>query len=171
MCWMKQPRPLQPDLMIDQNNLNNLGIRPPGNICAKLLSYPTSRFWQETCTHNNYVRISKGMIWWFFFSTDNMKSWERVNLGAIWRAKIFLVCASSAWQKAFLYFSAHSLHGIFTALDKIDKLSKGAKIRNRYNQVQHLTQDTDGKVTNHSKTPQTRAKRSDLSQQVTTRHT
>ena len=27
-------------------------------------------------------------------------------------------------------------------------VSKGAKIRNRYNQVSHLTQDTDGKVTN-----------------------
>ena len=27
-------------------------------------------------------------------------------------------------------------------------VSKGAKIRNRYNQVPHLTQDTDGKVTN-----------------------
>ena len=28
------------------------------------------------------------------------------------------------------------------------KVSKGAKIRNRYNQVPQLTQDTDGKVTN-----------------------
>ena len=28
------------------------------------------------------------------------------------------------------------------------KESKGAKIRNRYNQVPHLTQDTNGKVTN-----------------------
>ena len=28
------------------------------------------------------------------------------------------------------------------------KLSKGAKIRNRCNQVLHLTQDTNGKVTN-----------------------
>ena len=28
------------------------------------------------------------------------------------------------------------------------KVSKGAKIRNRYNQVQHLTQDTNGKVIN-----------------------
>ena len=28
------------------------------------------------------------------------------------------------------------------------KVSKGAKIRIRYNQVPHLTQDTDGKVTN-----------------------
>ena len=28
------------------------------------------------------------------------------------------------------------------------KVSKGVKIRNRYNQVAHLTQDTNGKVTN-----------------------
>ena len=28
------------------------------------------------------------------------------------------------------------------------KVSKGAKVRNRYNQVPHLTQDTNGKVTN-----------------------
>ena len=28
------------------------------------------------------------------------------------------------------------------------KVSKGAKIRNGYNQVPHLTQDTNGKVTN-----------------------
>ena len=27
------------------------------------------------------------------------------------------------------------------------EISKGAKIRNRYNQVPHLTQDTNGKVT------------------------
>ena len=27
------------------------------------------------------------------------------------------------------------------------KVSKGAKIKNRYNQVPHLTQDTNGKVT------------------------
>ena len=43
------------------------------------------------------------------------------------------------------------------------KISKVAKIRNRYNQVPHLTQDTNGKVTNSQKTPQTRAKRSALS--------
>ena len=29
-----------------------------------------------------------------------------------------------------------------------NKVSKGAKIRNQYNQVPHLTQDTNGKVTN-----------------------
>ena len=50
------------------------------------------------------------------------------------------------------------------------KISNGAKIRNRYNQVPHLTQDTNEKVTNSQKTPQTRAKRSALSQQVTTKH-
>ena len=53
---------------------------------------------------------------------------------------------------------------------KKQKVSKGAKIRNRYNQVPHLTQDTNGKVTNSQQTPQTRAKRSALSQQVTTKH-
>ena len=30
----------------------------------------------------------------------------------------------------------------------LEKVSKGAKIRNRYNQVPHLTQDTNRKVTN-----------------------
>ena len=50
------------------------------------------------------------------------------------------------------------------------KVSKGAKIRNRYNQVPHLTQDTNRKMTNSQQTPQTRAKRSALSQQVTTKH-
>ena len=38
-----------------------------------------------------------------------------------------------------------------TILNKLyvdDKVSKGAKVRNRYNQVPHLTQDTNGKVTN-----------------------
>ena len=50
------------------------------------------------------------------------------------------------------------------------KVSNGAKIRNRYNQVPHLPQDTNGKVTNSQKTPQTRAKRSAFSQQVTKKH-
>ena len=31
---------------------------------------------------------------------------------------------------------------------KVIKVSKGAKMRNRHNQVPHLTQDTNGKVTN-----------------------
>ena len=37
---------------------------------------------------------------------------------------------------------------IFTQAEMRAIVSKGAKIRNRYNQVSHLTQDTYGKVTN-----------------------
>ena len=37
---------------------------------------------------------------------------------------------------------------VITKTLKICKVSKGAKIRNRYNQVPHLTQDINGKVTN-----------------------
>ena len=37
---------------------------------------------------------------------------------------------------------------VIISLRLISKVSKGAKIRNRYNQVPHLTQDTNGKVTN-----------------------
>ena len=57
------------------------------------------------------------------------------------------------------------------------KVSKGAKIGNRYNQVPHLTQDNNGKVTNSQQTPQTRAKRPapppppPPPQQATTKHT
>ena len=40
-------------------------------------------------------------------------------------------------------------HGAGTYLySQCIKVSNGAKIRNRYNQVPHLTQDTNGKVTN-----------------------
>ena len=55
-------------------------------------------------------------------------------------------------------------------LEENFKVSKGAKIRNRYNQVPHLTQDTNGKLTNSQLDAKTRVKRSALSQQVTTKH-
>ena len=38
------------------------------------------------------------------------------------------------------------------------KVNKGAKIKNRYNQVQHLTQDTNGKVTNSQLDPTNKSK-------------
>ena len=41
-----------------------------------------------------------------------------------------------------------TLIGKNVRLSNSDKLSKGSKIRNQYNQVLHLTQDTNGKVTN-----------------------
>ena len=37
---------------------------------------------------------------------------------------------------------------IFTQAEIRGIVSKGAKVRNRYNQVPYLTQDTNGKVTN-----------------------
>ena len=45
---------------------------------------------------------------------------------------------SAAWFKQILFANPC----------EIIKVSKGAKINNRYNQVQHLTQDTNEKVTN-----------------------
>ena len=53
------------------------------------------------------------------------------------------------------------------------KVRKRAKIRNRYNQAPHLTQDTNGKVTTSQldlTNDGQEVKRSALSQQVTTRH-
>ena len=44
-------------------------------------------------------------------------------------------------------FNGTTIYQKFLLSPKI-KVSKGAKIRNRYNQVPHLTQDTNGKVTN-----------------------
>ena len=41
------------------------------------------------------------------------------------------------------------IKGIYThRLSDLKKVNKDAKIRNRYNQVPHLTHDTNGKVTN-----------------------
>ena len=50
------------------------------------------------------------------------------------------------------------------------KVSKGAKIRNRYNQVPHLTQDTNGKVTISQEDITNESQEVSPSQQVTTRH-
>ena len=94
----------------------------------------------------------------------------------------YLKCRSKVLQNAPREHSAIRVLSTFTKLPFVIKtfvlsifewplkVSNGAKIRNRYNQVPHLTQDTNGKVTNSQKTPQTRAKRSALSQQVTTKH-
>ena len=77
------------------------------------------------------------------------------------------------WSGAIIHPSSSNypyLEHIFIVPGCSVQVSNGAKIRNRYNQVPHLTQDTNGKVTNSQKTPQTRAKRPALSQQVTTKH-
>ena len=42
----------------------------------------------------------------------------------------------------------HHLAGATIQASNLVKVSKGAKIGNQYNQVPHLTKDTNGKVTN-----------------------
>ena len=37
---------------------------------------------------------------------------------------------------------------LFSSAEMLKKVSKGARIRNRYNQVPHMIQATNGKVTN-----------------------
>ena len=54
------------------------------------------------------------------------------------------VSVSFTLKEVAVYFFGVYLYIVFLQ----DKVSKGAKIRNRYNQVPHLTQDTNGKVTN-----------------------
>ena len=57
------------------------------------------------------------------------------------------VVRTTAYLKAILEVKRNKFTGM--GLTNIYfKVSKGAKIRNRYNQVPHLTQDTNGKVTN-----------------------
>ena len=58
-------------------------------------------------------------------------------LGSYWLL-VLLSCYQVNWVMMLM-----SQLGAF-----VTKVSKGAKIRNRYNQVPHLTQDTNGKVTN-----------------------
>ena len=49
-------------------------------------------------------------------------------------------------------------------------VSKGAMIRNRYNQVPHMIKDTNGKVTNSQLDAANESREVSLSQQVTTKH-
>ena len=70
------------------------------------------------------------------------------------------LCVCAGWSEPLLValttFLEISCRGSFLCcsnviifhIQELLKVSKGAKIRNRYNQVPHLTQDTNGKVTN-----------------------
>ena len=55
----------------------------------------------------------------------------------------FSNCSCSVWENYGL-----SCTHIFVCRKNESKVSKGTKIRNRYNQVPHPTQGTNGKVTN-----------------------
>ena len=51
-------------------------------------------------------------------------------------------------EKSYRILKKVSLISLSAKKKPVFRVSKGAKIRNRYNQVPHLTQDTNGKVTN-----------------------
>ena len=59
-----------------------------------------------------------------------------------------LVCSAKLWY----FFAMLTLFCLKATVEiifsDVIKVSKGAKIRSRYNQVPHPTQDTNGKVTN-----------------------
>ena len=54
------------------------------------------------------------------------------------------LCSTPIKNKKLL-LNVHKIKGVNL---QCVKASKGAKMRNRYNQVPHLTQETNGKVTN-----------------------
>ena len=58
-----------------------------------------------------------------------------------------IACDPSIYTMDHPDFIAYSFMERSTSLKRV-KVSKGAKIRNRYNKAPHLTQDTNGKVTN-----------------------
>ena len=58
------------------------------------------------------------------------------------------ICKCPATLKAHWNCHVYLIKFSIWIVDLCCKVSKGANIRNRYNQVPHLTQDTSGKVTN-----------------------
>ena len=69
----------------------------------------------------------------------NLSSWCLVMV-----VRLFLTVLRGCLRFVIVVFPDHT-HLLFLTYIKV---GKGAKIRNRYNQVPHLTQDTNGKVTN-----------------------
>ena len=87
----------------------------------------------------------------------------------------FKLIRNSKWCSAssltLIEYSSH--YGCAKTLIRLRRLlreSKGAKIRNLYNQVPYLTQDTNGKVTNSQLDTTNESQGSALSQQETTKH-
>ena len=115
-----------------------------------------------------FVYLQKGFVlFWFSPSWMTLLTWSH-SAFRIFRFTSLEKCLYfSHFQLAFafLYSLCFFFNCFLMFLFNHGKSNKVAKIRNRYNQVPHLTQDTNGKVTSSKKTPQTRAKRSALSQQ------
>ena len=70
-----------------------------------------------------------------------------VHLGENTSIYLSLIIVVHVHATVFLKFTQR-VTTIANGIKPGSKVSKGAKIRNRYNQVPHLTKDTNGKVTN-----------------------
>ena len=57
-------------------------------------------------------------------------------------------CGEGSYEPAYMHDFGRAFASRINKVCTLKKVSKGAKIRNRYNQVPHLTQDTNGKVIN-----------------------
>ena len=84
--------------------------------------------------------------------TTTPSLWVKVGRMSFWFSSA-LVSAPFQHKMIFLYrikpcFRTTMHNKIFTQAEIRAIVSKGEKIRNRYNQVPHLTQDANGKVTN-----------------------
>ena len=116
----------------------------------------------------NAMYKKQSLIKYYSSPKYNFNYCKVYKAGCTFWTEVFAILRKGASEDVFL-LSRHDVHFKLGKQERM-KVSNGAKIRNLYNQVPHLTQDTNGKVTNSQKTPHTRAKRSALSQQVTTKH-
>ena len=79
-----------------------------------------------------------------------MHGWQN-----LWDYKLWVSWFQEIFLKKIRYFKSiearDSMDGRIYVSDR--KVRKRTKIRNRYNQAPHLTQDTNGKVTHHKREP------------------
>ena len=123
-------------------------------------------------TSNNVVSTSHATSWrrididMTLFSSYVLEGRLRFSLPVF--SFFFTIFSNKIWYLE-TYVSMHKLwYSSNMKEQNQNNIRKAAKIRNRYNQVPHLTQDTTWE-SKHNKTLQIRAKRSVLSQKVTTR--
>ena len=111
------------------------------------------RLWGRLCS---FASVRYLLYQWMeFYQTciDTLLGWGKGLIRFWWPWPYFQgYISTSKWQGHHSIMTAN-----FSPFDTLSseqvngfwlKVSKGAKIRNRYNQVPHLTQDTNGKVTN-----------------------
>ena len=93
--------------------------------------------------HSNRLLSQHMRVWYLSHCrVSNMQTWQSLRY-------------SHKWHTNGLPEILVPLLNCRVQMCRLIRVSKGAKIRNRYNQVPHLTQDTNGNVTNSQKTPQT----------------